>query len=69
MPKHEPTTTDVLEAIHIFSSAVDERFNKIDQRFEKVEDNIKVIKSTMVTKDYLDEKLSKMPAKGWSASG
>ena len=65
MPKYEPTTTDILEAIHSFSSDVDEkfmkidkRFEKIDKRFEKIETDVKIIKSTMVTKDYLDEKLS-----------
>ncbi|MDP2693029.1 MAG: hypothetical protein Q8O88_05315 [bacterium] len=71
MPKDEPTTTDILEVLHDFSSnmdkrfnkiderfdKVDERFDKVDKRFDKVENNIKIIKSTMVTKDYLDEKL------------
>lgn len=58
MTNHEPTTTDILEAINDFSSDNDKRFNKMDDRFEKVENDLKVIKSTMVTKGYLDEKLS-----------
>lgn len=65
MPKHEPTTIDILEAIHSFSSEVDQkfaninqRFERIDQRFERIENDLRVIKSTMVTKDYLDDKLA-----------
>ena len=47
----EPTKQDILEAIHGFSSSMDTRLNTI-------ESDIKIMKSTMVTKDYLDEKLS-----------
>ena len=64
MPDKEPTTTDILEAINDFASVVETRFAKIDarfdkndERFEKIETDLKIIKSTMVTKDYLDEKL------------
>ena len=71
MPNHEPTTTDILEAINNFSFDNDKRFNKMDERFDKmddrfnkmddrldkVENDLKIVKSTMVTKDYLDEKL------------
>ncbi|MFA6466918.1 MAG: hypothetical protein WCV71_03595 [Patescibacteria group bacterium] len=38
-------------AINDFANHTEERFDKIDQRFDKIE-------STMVTKDYLDDKLS-----------
>lgn len=38
------------EAIHMFA-------NHVDNRFDRVEGDITQIKSTMVTKDYLDEKL------------
>lgn len=41
---NEPTTKDILEAINVFSDSVDERFNKIE--------------ATMVTKEYLDDKLA-----------
>ena len=40
----EPTTKNILEAINTFSNAVDKRFDKIE--------------ATMVTKEYLDDKLS-----------
>jgi len=43
--------SDLTEVINTFSSAVDDRFDKIDNRFNKIE-------ATMVTKDYLDEKLA-----------
>lgn len=39
----EPTIQDVLDVLQIFSRSVDERFKQIE--------------STMVTKDYLDDKL------------
>ena len=69
MPKNEPTTTDILEAINSFSFDNDKRFdklenrlelfeNKTNQHFEKIDNDLKAIKSTMVTKGYLDEKLS-----------
>lgn len=71
MSKNEPTTTDILQAIHSFSSDVDKRFDGIDKRFENIdgkfvsinkrfeniENDLKIVKSTMVTKAYLDEKL------------
>ena len=47
---HEVTTNELLEAINIFSSNVDERFDRLENRVTKIE-------ATMVTKDYLDEKL------------
>jgi len=56
---------EILEAINEFSSKVDERFDKVDERFDKVDerfDNLEgrvgKIEATMVTKDYLDEKLA-----------
>lgn len=44
------TNEEILEAIHVFAEATDQRFAAVDQRFIKIE-------SQMVTKDYLDEKL------------
>ena|SRR3989338_5539156 len=65
MNDHEPTNQDILEAINNFSTDVDRRFDGIDKRFvgidkrfEKIEGDISTIKSTMVTKDYLDDKLA-----------
>ena len=42
---------ETLSAMNKFADNVQEKFNKVDERFEKIE-------TTMVTKDYLDEKLS-----------
>lgn len=42
--ENETSKNEILEAINEFSSKVDERFDKIE--------------ATMVTKDYLDEKLA-----------
>lgn len=48
---NEPTTKEILEAIDDFSGTVDKNFKKVDERFNKIE-------ATIVTKNYLDEKLS-----------
>jgi len=63
MPK-EPTSREILEAIHAFAESVDERFNKIDERLDKTDERldnldgrVNKIGSQMVTKDYLDDKL------------
>ncbi|MCL5667150.1 MAG: hypothetical protein M1383_05275 [Patescibacteria group bacterium] len=50
MPKNEPTISDVLEAVQVFSNKVEKRFDGLESRVTKIEQN-------MVTKDYLDEKL------------
>lgn len=47
----DPTTRDVLVAINQFSADMDEELHEIRGRLGKIE-------NTMVTKDYLDEKLS-----------
>ena len=47
----ESTIYEVLSAVNEFATNVEGRFNKIDKRLTKIE-------STMVTKEYLDEKLS-----------
>jgi len=48
---NEPTNKEILEAINNFSTIVDGKFEAIDKRFDKIE-------ATMVTKDYLDDKLA-----------
>ena len=61
----EPTTQDILEAINAFSTAtekrfdgIDKRFDGIDKRFDGIDKRLTKAESLMVTKDYLDEKLS-----------
>ncbi len=49
---------EILEAIATFSGQIDQKFDKIDQRLGRVESDIGSIKATMVTKDYLDDKLA-----------
>jgi hypothetical protein len=56
--QNEPTNSDILEAISVFSTNVDEKFDQIDQRFDRLETDVTRIKATMVTKEYLDEKMS-----------
>jgi len=47
----QPTNQDIIEVIQVFATHVDGRFDGIEQRLTKVE-------ATMVTKDYLDDKLA-----------
>lgn len=70
--KEDITHEEILNAINAFATSVDQRFEEvgrefksvdqrfegIDRRFERIEFDIDEIKSTMVTKDYLDEKIS-----------
>ena len=58
----EPTTSEILEAINVFSNSVDKRFDGDDKSFCEFKSDINQrfnqIEATMVTKDYLDEKLA-----------
>lgn len=54
----EITKKDILNAINAFSSATDKRFEGIDKRFEGIDKRLTKIEATMVTKDYLDDKMS-----------
>jgi hypothetical protein len=59
--EREITHEEILEAINVFASNIENRFSVVDQRFEGIETHFNRIESTMatmVTKDYLDEKLS-----------
>jgi len=54
----EATTNDLLEAINAFSGETDKRLDDINKKFEKVGKRLTKIEAVMVTKDYLDEKMS-----------
>ncbi|MFH1822271.1 MAG: hypothetical protein ABH830_01070 [Patescibacteria group bacterium] len=63
--KKEITNKEILQAVNAFSnetdkrfSSIDTRFSSIDTRFNNIDIDLTKIKATMVTKDYLDEKLS-----------
>lgn len=56
--KQQPTTGDILEAITTFADVTEKRFSTIDKRLTTIEKNVTRIEATMVTKDYLDEKMS-----------
>lgn len=56
----QPTLHDVLEAVSELSTAVDLRFDRLEKDMTTVKGDITTIKSTMVTKDYLDIKLADM---------
>ena len=51
--KIDDNQTELMEAINVLSTDTDGRFNKVDERSGRIE-------ATMVTKDYLDEKLGKL---------
>ena len=54
----DASKNEILGAINEFSSRVDERFDKVDERFDNLEGRVGKIEATMVTKDYLDDKLA-----------
>jgi len=68
----ETTKNEILRAINEFANHTEDRFNKIDARFDqvdgrfdrvesrldRVESRLDKVEATMVTKDYLDDKLS-----------
>lgn len=49
---------DIVGAINIMSTRMDGRFDKVEGRLDRVEKDVKEIKATMVTKEYLDDKLA-----------
>ena len=51
-----PTTMDVLVAISDLSTNMDTRFDRLEGRVNNLEGDMRIVKSTMVTKDYLDRK-------------
>jgi len=55
---NEPTNKEILEAINNFSTIVDGKFEAIDGKFEAIDKRFDKIEATMVTKDYLDDKLA-----------
>lgn len=57
MPK-EITNEEILEAINDFANHTEKRFDKLEVRFDNLETEVNTIKSTMVTKSYLDDKLA-----------
>ncbi len=54
------TIDEVLTVICVFSQEMENRLGKVDQKFDRVEAEIVTIKATMVTKEYLDDKLADM---------
>ena len=54
----EATIQDVLDAVVDFAGQTENRFNKIETDMGDVKSDITSIKSQMVTKSYLDDKLS-----------
>lgn len=60
----EPSNQDILNAVNSFSTATNKRLNGIDGRFDgmdvridRIEKRLDKIEATMVTKEYLDEKM------------
>jgi hypothetical protein len=56
--KEQPTALEILEAIQTFAGNVDKRFEALEHRVGHLESNMTSMKSSMVTKDYLDDKLA-----------
>lgn len=63
--KVESQFTEALEAVHLLSEQMEQRFTQVDERFEQVdlrfqslESKVTGVESQMVTKTYLDDKLA-----------
>ncbi len=52
------TLDDVLNAVNATSTETDKRLQNIESEITGIKGEIKSIKTTMVTKDYLDDKLA-----------
>ena len=51
---------DIIDAINVMSTHVDSRLAHVDSRLDKIEGRLTKVEATMVTKDYLDDKLADM---------
>lgn len=49
---------ETLEALHAFATHVDDRFSQVDNKFKSIDQQFTEIRATMVTKDYLDNKIA-----------
>lgn len=54
----EPTNREILEVLNDFSTNTDSRLDKMDSHLDKIDSRLGKAEAIMVTKDYLDEKLS-----------
>jgi hypothetical protein len=55
--KNTVTTNELLEAINQFSGHMDVRLDGVEKRLGRMESRMDEAEATMVTKDYLDDKL------------
>ena len=60
MEQKQTTNDEILSAINDFATKTEERFQGIDKRFDGIDGRLGTIESTMVTKDFLTEKLADM---------
>lgn len=58
MSNQEPTNFEILQAINNYATKNDQQWSKNDERWTKNDERLDRIEATMVTKDYLDDKLS-----------
>ncbi len=42
LEKEEPNIQDVLDAVHVFASNMEERFDKVGKRFDSLEKNLRL---------------------------
>jgi predicted nucleic acid-binding Zn-ribbon protein len=54
----EISNGEILEALQEFAGHVDEKFSHVDKQFSEIRSEIGGMKSQMVTKSYLDDKLA-----------
>ncbi|MDP3900171.1 MAG: hypothetical protein Q8Q23_03770 [bacterium] len=54
----EDTNTEILQAVNNFATATEERWQENDKRWQENDGRLTRVEATMVTKDYLDDKLA-----------
>lgn len=54
----EPTNQDILEAVHSFATSTETRLQNIESSVSSLDNRVGHLENQMVTKEYLDEKLS-----------
>lgn len=57
------SVADLAEAVNTFAENTEKRFDGLDKRLTGVETRLTGVEATMVTKDYLDEKLGRTDGK------
>lgn len=54
----EIKNSEILEAINVFADHTEKRFDGLESKIDGLDQRVTKIEATMITKDYLDEKMA-----------